>query len=1098
MKKYIIGGLLFLSALSYGQVAGSSANWEIFTQWDFSNTNLLSTPQGQHIGNPAAGDIEEWADLVQDGLAMPGSDESAPATGALRIGHNGNAKNSNYMGAGELFGPELQTGAWNADLATPMSNYVYAITNNEIKLSITFSDIDWDGTSTANISFRYLLWDKKTGYDQSITQGNYFGLQIHDFYSQDKIGVSVFGSPQILTSCTLASGGNSAPQQNNQRARVTWIEDNSSLTSSDTHTVELRVNFETGSFAVDHNGVLAATGVIKTGNQGINGIDATQTVYENVRVGDSIDIDDISISTINNAIETLDPVDVYYQITSEGTNVFSTLDGYTPNTNGNLIAKTGSTLGVDEVNWTNVVYQAGSAVQWSESTPTVAGTNATQVSSIWTTKSQGGLLPISNNGMSLNNNDPIWVAPGPSDHITFENNSTKFNIDSDVTIAALLGNGRTDQGHGEGTFLSIKNGGSLTVDGATPYSSLAWMTPNINIGSWGNSDNGEYSMTLEVDGGSLTNSGTVNIAQSKSSGYLNITANGGDIDANTIQVGFDAAYRSTGTLNIAAGTLSAESIYVGNASRGVVNISGGELNMKTNGQLRIGYMRSNVTGSQQGNGSLPTIDMNADGLVDVSGGTLNATASNVQVLVGYDNTANPGIAETNRVAELKIRDAGTVNFTAGNKLMIGRFSDGIVTVENGGTLNVADETLSVGYGPSAGALNITGGTINQTGNRISLGGYEQGAGTINMSGGTLNADAIVMQDADNGTTNSGVATFNQTGGTVYTRGGEARFGKNGDAVYNVGGGDSVALLAVNPILAITNSAGSNLGKINLSYAAHDSTLNISSNGVVHANSISMDSVNTANDSVSDSAVLNISEGGTFIIEGNWPGAFSLADGAEINISGGQIIWRRGVVAAVSNMNEMASFINLTGGGSEVPDGGTEVFTDGDYTLYAVGYHSTNETYSVEADASNFYTRFVSVDSTSVQSPYEAWASSNGVQGLSTDDDDNDGLVNYLEYALGGNPTDSQNRGLAKKMAKLQKQGEAFNRLMFIHPQRKNTTGFSYTVEHSSNIQFTNLWSTSEVTLEGVDASDGTMDMVTNSVPMTNSAGFMRVNIQIDN
>ncbi len=1115
MKKYIVSSLLFLTAFSYGQVAGSLANWEVFTQWTFADTNLLSTPQGQHIGNPAAGYKADWANLVQDGLNMPGSDGQAPNTGALRIGHNGNAKQSSYMGAGELFGPDLQTGTWNSDLATPMSNYVYAITNNEIKLSITVSDIDWDADLTKNPAFRYVLWDKKTGYDVKQANsgngnnpsGNYFGLQIMDFYNSNKIGVSVFGSDQILTSCTLASGANSAPQQQNKRARVLWIENNNSLTSADTHTIELRVNFETGTFQVDHgiNGAtpsFAASGVIKTGDQGLNGIDSSQTVYEGVAVGDSLDVDDISISVINSAIETLDPVDVYYQVTSEGTNVFSTLDGYTPNTNGNLIIKTGSSLGFSEVNWTNVVYESGSAVQWSESTATVAGTNATRISSIWAAKNQGGNLPILNNGLTLSSEgDPVWVAPGEGDHLNHENNSTKFNIDSDVIIASLVGNARTDQGHGEGAFLSIKNGGSLTVAGETPYSNLGWIHSNIQIGSWGNSANGEYNMTLEVDGGSLTNSGTINIAQSKSSGSLNITANGGDIDANQIQVGFDAAYRSTGTVNIAAGSLSAQSIYVGNASRGVVNISGGELNMKTNGQLRIGYRRINIDGSSQGDGNLPKIDMNADGVVDVSGGTLNAKASNVQVIVGYDNSdydsvSELGPAETNRVAELKVREGGVVNFTAGNTLIVGRWSDGTMTVEEGGTLNLADETVAIGYGPAAGTLNMSGGTINQTGNRISLGAYGGGSGTINMSGGTLNANAIVMGDSQNGTTNSGVSTFNQTGGTVNMQGGEARFGKNGDAVYNVGGGDSTALLSVNPTLSITNAADQAVGKINLSYAAHDSTLNILSNGVVHANSISMDSVNLAGDSPTDTAVLNLYEGGSLVLEGNWAGAFGLADGAEINISGGQIIWKRGTLAAWTNMYDLASagYITLSGGGSEIPQGASEVFTEGDYTLYAVGYNSSNVTYSTEAAAGAQYTRFVSVDAGSIQTPYEAWASANNVVGGATDDDDSDGMSNYMEFALGGDPTDGSDVGLLSTVATMQKAGEDFDRIMLVHPRAKGTHGLNYSTEHTTDLVF-GTWSAEDVVEEGVDTS-GAMDMVTNSVPATNSTGFLRLQVEL--
>ena len=80
------------------------------------------------------------------------------------------------------------------------------------------------------------------------------------------------------------------------------------------------------------------------------------------------------------------------------------------------------------------------------------------------------------------------------------------------------------------------------------------------------------------------------------------------------------------------------------------------------------------------------------------------------------------------------------------------------------------------------------------------------------------------------------------------------------AVYNIGGGDSVALLSVNPTGA-TNAVGDALTRINLSYADNDSTLNILSNGVVQTVTITMDNVNTANDGATDEAVLNLNEGG---------------------------------------------------------------------------------------------------------------------------------------------------------------------------------------------------------------------------------------------
>ena len=290
--------------------------------------------------------------------------------------------------------------------------------------------------------------------------------------------------------------------------------------------------------------------------------------------------------------------------------------------------------------------------------------------------------------------------------------------------------------------------------------------------------------------------------------------------------------------------------------------------------------------------------------------------------------------------------------------------------------------------------------------------------------------------------------------------------------------------------------GDALTRINLSYADNNSTLNILSNGVVQTQTITMDNVNTLNDGVNDSAVLNLNDGGTFILEGNWTGALGLADGAEINIAGGQFLWQRGVLAAVSNMQDAASsgYINLTGGQSEIPDGSVEVFSDGDYTLYASGYNTTNITYSSEAGTNNIYTRFVSVDVSSIQTPYEAWATANGVTGSATDDDDSDGISNYMEFALGGDPADGSDVGTLSKLVTMQKAGEDFDRIMLIHPRAKGTHGLNYSTEHTTDIVF-GTWSADDVVEEGVDTS-GAMDMVTNSVPATNSAGFLRLQVEL--
>ena len=1117
MKKALVLSILFSGAtivsaevIEQWNFAGEG-NYSSITTYDYDgDTNTAAT--ARHIGGTATNNAgyEGMDYRAADGAANTTASR-AVAAGSTRFAMSTlNRASINGAGATNAFyGAQNFSGVpWanatiggvqnNGNLAELPANhetsgeyYVAAAAQGEtITLTMKVTDIDFShttGNSNNNGNFGFRLFDRASGFNANGSHNNNFiGLTVMDTFANDRLQLALQSS-----NGTILSGGSGLTGAKN-RTRIGWLTSAGTLEDETDYEFSLTLDLAAGEWTAQINDQPGVTGTFNTND--IVGIEGYQLAFQQFSTEDYIDIDEISVA-VQTLGEVLEPVSVYYQVTSAGTNVFSTLDGYTPNTNGNLIFKTAANIGVSELNWTNFIYEASAPMQWSASTAEVAGTNATPITSAWIVKNQGNNAPLSNNGLVLEDSEPIWVAPGQGDYVTFENSSTKFIIDSDVSVAALTGNARTDIGHGEGGVIIVKEGGSLAVEGSVPYGNMSWVNSMIQLGTWGNSANGEYKMTLEVDGGSLVNTNVINVAHSKASGALNISTNGGSIAANTIQVGFDAAYRSTGTVNVAAGTLSATSIYVGNASRGVVNVSGGELNMNTNGQLRIGYKRANINGQQQGNASLPTIDMSGDGLVDISGGTLNATASNVQVTVGYDNNVNPGPAETNRVAELKIRDGGTANFTAGNKLLVGRWSDGIVTVEDGGTLNLADETVAIGYGPGTGTLNVTGGTINQTGNRFSIGAYGQGVGIVNMSGGTINADSIIMGDSQTGTTNSGVSTVNQTGGTVNITGGEARFGVRGDAVYNVGGGDSIALLSVNPT-GSTNASGNALARINLSYADNNSTLNILSNGVVQTQTITMDNVNTANDGATDEAVLNLNEGGTFILEGNWTGALGLADSAEINIAGGQFLWQRGLLAAVSNMQDAASsgYINLTGGQSEIPVGSVEVFSDGDYTLYARGYNTTNITYSTESGTNNTYTRFVSVDTSSLQSPYDTWATANGVTGAATDDDDSDGISNYMEFALGGNPTDGSDVGVLSSVVTMQKQGEDFDRIMLVHPRAKGTHGLNYTTEHTTDMTF-GTWSSDDVVEEGVDTS-GAVDMVTNSVPATNSAGFLRLQVEL--
>ena len=976
--------------------------------------------------------------------------------------------------------------------ATP---YIYSSTNEEFVITVNVSDINFSTNTAKTATFRFMVWDQKR--DKTA-----IGIQFKHTTWNNRIGAYV----KYVSSSAAA----------NKDTRVDWTTSvNETLSTSDENNYSLAVNRITGDVTLYKNGTaiwseyayMPAASVAG----GMDGIDRIQTVFENFEAGDSVDIDELSINTIPEDV--LDPVDVFYQVTSAGTNVFNTLNGYTPNTNGNLTFTTSSNLDLDddgvtdpEVNWTNLAYAAGVAEEWSASTSSVEGTNATPISSIWSFTRKNN--DVENNGMTFTSNgqgitdylSKLWVSPNTGDWVTVENTSTKFVIDSVAQISSLSGNGRLTQNNdpsyvGNGSFLRIASNGSLTVDGGTPYSNLDWANGKVQIGTWGDTNGvngGLYGMTVEVDGGSLIVGDDINVAHSKAAGNLNITTNGGSIVADEIKIGYDAAYRSTGTVNVAAGQLSAKSIYVGNASRGVLNLSGGEVSILTNGQFRIGYKRGGVSAGQHGIPGVGTIEMNGEGLVDISGGVLNVASSNSFVTVGYDDTTTNLTAAA---AELRIRNTGTVNFTNYNKLIVGRYSDGVLSVSDSATLNVTGEPLSLGSGPSVGTLSMSGGTINVVDARFDVGGYYQGSAVVNMSGGTINANALVMQNSETGTTNQTVSTFNQTGGTVNTMGGEARLGIAGHAVYTVGGGSSLAKLVVNPVNSITNNAGQSLGKINLSHGAHNSTLNINSNGIVHVNSITLDSTNLSEDNVGgDQAVLNLNTGGTFIVEGNWADAIAAADGAEINISGGQILWRRGWMAASTNMNDLynAGYLNLTGGTNGIPATGTEVFRQGDYALWAIPYHTTNGTVSIEADANASYTRFISVETSSIQSPYESWTAAYGVTGLATEDDDSDGMDNFLEYALNGDPTNASVKGQA-----LQVTDQGANLFKFIHAKLANDSSVTYRLLDTTDLIFGSVSTNGYISQDESSALDDYIT-VTNTYDMSvKPAQFIELEIEGD-
>ena len=100
-------------------------------------------------------------------------------------------------------------------------------------------------------------------------------------------------------------------------------------------------------------------------------------------------------------------------------------------------------------------------------------------------------------------------------------------------------------------------------------------------------------MTLTVDGGAV-NAELIRVSHSKSGGTLNVI-NGGSVNVTDLVLGFDAHKYGVGTVNINDGDITADTVFVGRANEGILNIAGGALKINSEGRVRIGDSRNNTT-----------------------------------------------------------------------------------------------------------------------------------------------------------------------------------------------------------------------------------------------------------------------------------------------------------------------------------------------------------------------------------------------------------------------------------------------------------------------------------------------------------------------
>jgi len=132
--------------------------------------------------------------------------------------------------------------------------------------------------------------------------------------------------------------------------------------------------------------------------------------------------------------------------------------------------------------------------------------------------------------------------------------------------------------------------------------------------------------------------------------------------------------------------------------------------------------------------------------------------------------------------------------------------------------------------------------------------------------------------------------------------------------------------------------------------------------------------------------------------------------------------------------------------------------------------------------------------------YMVWASTFGLSDTNTTaamtaDPDGDFADNLAEYSMGGNPTNSSERGYVPVTATVEV--ESVNYFTYVHYERadKADVGLSYSKEQSASLEFP-AWSTSGVFLLGSGASEYTgYNAITNFIGTTDAKHFMRLRVE---
>lgn len=300
-----------------------------------------------------------------------------------------------------------------------------------------------------------------------------------------------------------------------------------------------------------------------------------------------------------------------------------------------------------------------------------------------------------------------------------------------------------------------------------------WMVVGRNNGG-----NGTYNLAdTSTTGGTLTGFGT-------GSGSMNV--GGTSTTIGRLVVGDTGS--SVGTVNVnTSGTLKMEQDDIG-ILLGNSGTTTGNLNLDA-GTVQVNALSTNIGILAGTNGG--------DGNYRMSGGTTNVTGG---VWLGDNNINSQGLLQISG-GSFNVTASSAVGSTGSGQVFIGRgLGQGTMNVSGTASVTITGST-NIGFtntatSGTAGTLNVSGGTFNNTG-EMRVGSAQNsntivaaGTGTLNVSGGsaTIGGNLVFGRGNDNGDLVTGQGTV--SGGTL-TVGGDlitAYAGNNNLSQFTVSGG----------------------------------------------------------------------------------------------------------------------------------------------------------------------------------------------------------------------------------------------------------------------------------------------------------------------